>query len=180
VQEEPAAPVVVEFEIARAEFVPVVREVLARTLRNRTFISLSILFVIAGVLLLALPHGPPVPDVIVLGVGVWQFLMFGWLYRFVPVRAWKRSLPDRGPVSMEFSDDGVRARSKLIQSVSEWPFYSQTLERGELYLLKVARRTRSITYVIGPKRAFQSRSDEHRFRSLVERHTRATLQPPGP
>lgn len=78
-----------------------------------------------------------------------------------------------GATRLIFGNDGVGIRVKSKDGTLPWPYFSTTLERGDMYLLKLGNRQRS--YIFIPKRAFGSQSDERGFRQLVNEHTAAQL-----
>jgi hypothetical protein len=168
----PADSVVVEYELTRDEAIPFFRWQVSQAFRMRIVVVMMVMLAALGAVFLAFPRAPKVLGVAMIGLAVLELLGFGWLYVSVPARSWKKFEADRGSTTYEFTDESVRVHTKNTDAVNRWAAYSESIEHHEMYLLRVGKRR---SYVVVPKRAFRSRTDETVFRSLAERHTVAHL-----
>jgi hypothetical protein len=166
----PSAPVVVSYELTHSESISFWRWHISRLYRLRLAVCMAVLVLASGIVLLFV--APIGLAVLVLGLGVAQLLMYGWLYFLVPERAWKSAEESRSPLTLSFSDEGVGVHTNNTDAQNRWPVYSEALERDGMYLLRLGKRK---VYTIVPTRAFLSSSDEQRFRALIGRHTSASF-----
>ncbi len=116
--------------------------------------------------------GNPLLGVILLGVAVFQALLVTWMVISAPSRAWRRQ-EQPGPTTLVFTDDDVNVETVNTSARHQWAFYSATIEREGMYLMKVGKRA---AYQPVPIRSFAHPGDENLFRLLVSQHTDATLK----
>ena len=160
----------VEFKLTRNEAMAVYRWQLRKLLfRPWTAIGTSCM-ALGGII--ALSSGVIVLGLVFLGGAVFQIFCFAWLLTFAPSRAW-RSQEQPGPTTIVFTDDEVNVKTTNTSAQHQWAFYSATIEREALYLLKVGTRA---AYQPVPVRSFAHPGDEDFFRLLATRHTIATLK----
>ncbi len=166
--EDPGPTAIVEYEFTPEEGVRVLRWQFSQVVRLRRLVGMATLLAMAGVVLLVLANKSWYLGVIIIGVAILNLLWIGWSYYFATTRAWKKTGAAVGPKTMEFSDANVRVRTKKSDSVNQWTYYSEALERGDMYFLRLGKAR---AYLPVPKRAFRSIVDEVAFRSMAERHT---------
>jgi hypothetical protein len=169
----PAAPVVVEYELEAEEVIPVIRWQLWRGRRFRVAAVGATALIVAGLALLLFTTGVTLLAALAIGVGAVQIVAFGCVLAFTPSRAWKALQADNAPRTLAFSDDGIHVQTALSDAVNQWAVYPETIELGDVYLLKIAQAK---NHVIVPKRAFRLESEERRFRQMAERNTAARLR----
>jgi hypothetical protein len=170
-------PVVLHFQLSRAEVIGTLRRRLLHTGRLWVGALVGACGIGLGAILLA--QNAPARVVVIEGtvlitVGALDLTVFLFAMLVAPMQAWESNPSVRSPQSVAVSDYGVQARSVYTESTSQWPVFSQALEERSAYLLRMGAGRR---YVILPKRAFSSASDELAFRALVQRYTKAQLHP---
>ncbi len=166
----PSSAVRVEFLLTREEALPIFRWQIRRALFNRWTTIGIVLLAIGGTILLVVAPSP-VGGAIVLGAALFEFFMLSAMVMFVPARAWRKK-EDTGPTTLLFSEDGVGVQTKNTSAQHRWAMFSMTLERDGMYLLRIGKRS---AYQVVPRRSFANALDEDVFRSLVTRHTEASL-----
>jgi len=139
----------------------------------RKVMLVAMAMVVLGAGLIALSGAQAIVGWIAVGFAIWVSLTYVLLFYIAPGRLWKRTAADRGPRTLDFSDEGVHVHTKDSDSVTRWSAYSEAIEKDAVYLL---RRDNRGAYTIVPKRAFRSSSDELTFRSITERHTTTHFQ----
>jgi hypothetical protein len=91
-------------------------------------------------------------------------LAFNYVAHFVtPRRQYQLNPKFREPYKLDFSEGGIRFRSKGAYSRIEWGFYSKAWENEEFYLLFYGKDMFSVI----PKRAFRDRLQEETFRAML-------------
>jgi hypothetical protein len=130
---------------------------------------LSFLLLAIGVLFVLTRHQFAINNalgLILIGMAIFSLLIGGSFYAFVPNRIWSNIAED-GPKTMEFTDYGVRVHTRNADSTNARSGYSDNVDQGDMFLLRKGRKG---PFMLIPKRAFRSSSDELRFRSLADRH----------
>lgn len=171
--------VTINFELTREESVPVLRWVLKQGKQGklmRRLLASFVLMVFGGVLIIAGGAAGGSVPVLAGGIGlaVYGLLMLGffrWRLARGPDRAWEKTLGKAGPRTMTITAEGVHIVTRLSEAMNRWPLYSETTERDEMYLLRLARSTEFAAYVFVPRRAFGSTVDEAEFRRLAAANT---------
>jgi hypothetical protein len=172
--------VVVQYQLQSSE---VSRALRWRALHNsRVYLSIGIglLLLLGGALLVHANDRAdtnPAPGQIMIGIGVFEIVLFVLIIVVNPTRAFRVNPALRNLQYFAFSDDGIHTRSAVSEARSQWQVYSQTYEHNDCYLLRLSVRA---AYQIVPRRAFSTPADEALFRSLLERHTVAHLRPTDP
>jgi hypothetical protein len=100
-------------------------------------------------------------------------LLYNILYR-VPLQFFRGDEKFRDKYHLTFSDEGISVKTRQIDSKLAWSLYSKVIEGTNLYLLIYGKDTRMMTMV--PKRAFQNRVEEKRFRKMVSEHIGETAK----
>jgi hypothetical protein len=172
--QEPPAAISVEYTLTPDELIPVLRWQLLKSAQVRLQMGVVAVFGLVGIIILAAPKAPAAVGGVFLGVAVLYLALYLFLVRQIPVRVAKRAVAAaRGPMKLEFTDDAVHVHTALSDAVNQWAVYSETVQHGDVYMLKIGKRR---AYTIVPRRAFRSAYDESEFRKLVARHTAAQLE----
>jgi hypothetical protein len=136
----------------------------ATLIRLTTFVVL----VLAGAWLLSiLLTDFPAWAMLSLALLVEASVLYNILHR-VPLQYFRGDEKFRDKYHLTFSDEGISVKTKQIDSKLAWSLYSKVIEGSNLYLLIYGKDTRTMTMV--PKRAFQNRMQEKRFRKMVSEH----------
>jgi YcxB-like protein len=165
--------VTITYDLTVDEVVPILRSQLIKASNIRKVMLLVLAIVALGAGLIALSGAQAIVGWIAVGFATLVSLMYASLCYIAPGRLWKRMAANRGPKTLDFSDDGVHVHTRDSDSVIRWPAYSESIEKEAVYLL---RRDKRGAYTIVPKRAFRSSSEEWTFRSIAERHTTTYFQ----
>lgn len=162
--------VVVSFELGYSEARDALRWVLWHNWKLLAAPICSALLVGVGVSLLGTQTGL---GLFAMLVGVYLIGMAAFILVALPAKAARKLTGVANPQRISFSDVGVHAVSVKVDSRQQWSLYSQVLEHGDVYLLRLAARG---TYVPIPKRAFADATAEATFRLLVGRHLKSRLK----
>ncbi len=174
IREPPAAAIAVEFKLTREELVPVLRWRLLKNVQIRIGIVMGALFMLVGVIILAVPGGSAKGGGTTLAIGAFYAGLYVWVMMRGSIRAAKKTVEKaHGPTKLEFTDDAVHVHTELSDAVNRWAVYTETLQHGDMYLLRIGKGR---VYTFVPKRAFRSTYEEIEFRRLVTRHTSAHLE----
>ena len=85
------------------------------------------------------------------------------LYFYIPVYKFKRTAKYQEEYSLSFSLDGIKFKTKTIDSELKWSIYSEAWESNAFYFLIQAPRM----YTLIPKRAFVTSIEKNTFDKLV-------------
>jgi hypothetical protein len=152
----------ISFKYTEEEYVRAVRMFYARAYHTRFNFWLGAVVATLGVSGLALSAATLLP-LLCLVVGP-VLLAFNYVSHFVtPRRQYRLNPKFREPYELDFSEGGIRFRSKGADSRIEWGFYSKAWENEEFYLLFYGKDMFSVI----PKRAFRDRLREEAFRSML-------------
>lgn len=135
---------------------------------------LGVCFLIAGVGVLVLDSVDKLSWVVLLTLGTVILLIFIFQVPLTPNRIWKRVKKQFEVWTLDISDEGIYRHTALNETMMRWPMFSETLERGDLYLLIIGDGPGLLPI---PRRAFASEADEMTFREIAERSTLAHLAP---
>jgi YcxB-like protein len=163
----------IEYELTKREVAPVQRWVMLKAVRIRASFGIALVAIVIGVALVLADSTSNGFGVGLLVVGIGYLVLYGGMVLIMPEVSASKISAGNGPTRLVFSNDGVGIRVKSIDGRQPWSYFSATLQHGDMYLLKLGNRQRS--YIFIPKRAFESESDEHAFRQLVNEHTAAQL-----
>jgi len=165
-----------EHQLTREEVVPVVHWQQTRTWHIYILPVSGLCLVIAGALVLGADRSDTVAWTVMLTIGIVLLVIFAILVPLTPSRIWKRVEPQFEVRTLQVSEEGIRRVTVLSDGTMKWPMFSETSERGDMYLLKVAK---GHGFFMIPRRAFASELDEAAFCALAKRHTTAHLHSVG-
>jgi hypothetical protein len=132
---------------------------------------LSVGVFMAGLLLAWLAADPYFGgSILVLGL-VLLIRRFQW--RWTLRRQFRRNPKFSDEYRLTFSDEGIRYRSKAVDSKIGWDFYSGVWETRDFYFLVYGKDLFSLL----PKRAFRGPHHEAAFRELLRRKLKAQDAP---
>ncbi|WP_238917578.1 YcxB family protein [Clostridium sp. YIM B02555] len=87
-------------------------------------------------------------------------------YYVLPSIRYRREPKYKEEYLLEFDDEEIRFKTASVESRLEWSIYNKVIETEKLYILVYSRDGFSII----PKRAFLSKSDELKFKNLIDRY----------
>lgn len=70
------------------------------------------------------------------------------------------------PVRLEFSDQGVKVKSALVEAQYTWQYYCEVYDNAEFFYLRSAQRPKTFLFV--PKRFFESPEQLEQLRALAK------------
>jgi hypothetical protein len=163
------------FKYSEEEYVSAVRLYLLKG--KETLVRLGITFAclcLALILLfslldLALPLWFTISPLVLIGIA-----LFHALFVRLPRRHFRGNPKFRDKYSLTFSDQGIRFKTKSIDSSVAWDLYTDVIENERFYLLIYGKNIASFSIV--PKRSFRDSTQEATFREMLGRHI--VLKPP--
>ena len=149
-------PVIVRFDLTRAEYLDASRAVLRRQWQ-------LLLLPICGVLLLVFGIAQPVAWEIV--AGAVMVAVFGWAWWFGPRARWKRDPAQAGPFTYRFDDAGIGIDSPAGQVQLPWSRVRSVIRSKRLVLVRIGGSA-----VMIPRRAVAA-DDRERLDALLREHS---------
>jgi hypothetical protein len=110
----------------------------------------------------------------IVGLGILYLMLSYWFLVGVPSKTWRSGIDIQDPISVMIDEDGVTTKASSSESKLSWKFFLYSREWSDYYFLMQSRR--GLPKAI-PKRGFKTKTDEARFRALLESRTEATLIP---
>jgi hypothetical protein len=149
-------PVIVQFDLTRAEYLDASRAVLRRQWQ-------LLLLPVCGVLLLVFGVIQPVAWEI--GAGAVMVAVFVWTWWFAPRQRWQRDPAQAGPFTYRFDDSGIGIDSPAGQVQLPWDRVRSVISSNRLVLVRIGGSA-----VMVPRRAIMA-DDRERFDALLNQHT---------
>jgi hypothetical protein len=167
----------IEHQLTRDEVVPVFYWQLRQRPQNFILPAAGAGLVIAAAVVLGVDSGNTEAWTVMLALGLVILVIFNVLVPLTPGRIWKKFRAQFEERTLVISGEGIQRRTALNDSLLRWPMFTETLMKGDVYLLRTGKGPGCF---IIPRRAFASESDELAFRRLIEQFTSAHLEPMGP
>ena len=102
-------------------------------------------------------------SIIALVVAIIAGIMFGVLYFYIPIYKFKSTAKYQEEYTLLFSLDGIKFKTKTIDSELKWGVYSEVWESNDFYFFIQTPRI----YTLIPKRALASSTEKNTFDKLV-------------
>ncbi len=170
---EGRGPVSISFTYTEDEYVRAARLFYARAYRTRFNLWFGALLALLGAAGLVLEGEVAVLSTVCLLMGA-VLLSFGYVGHYVtPRRVYEANPKFRELYELDFTEEGIRFRSKGADTRLEWGFYSKVWETEEFYLLVYGKDMFSVI----PKRAFREPLQEESFRALLRAKLGAPTKP---
>lgn len=158
----------IEFQYTEAEYLAACRLHMFRNSETLFRLILFFVFILAGALLLTtLVTDFPWWTTLTGTLFVEAFILYNALV-MAPRHYFRGDGRFRDQYEVSCSDEGIRIKTKQIDSQLGWALYTKVIEGRDLYLLVYGKGLPMMTTI--PKRAFQSAAQESAFRELLQRH----------
>jgi|GEM_PF-881108 len=127
------------------------------------FVTAFILLLVGLVFFTAINEA--VLSLFILSVGLVLFSFVLSLFFVIPRHRFRNDPRHLDEFFLEFTEDGIGFRTERIESRLDWSLYNSAMENERLYVMVYGKGM--ITVI--PKRAFNARTQEAAFRSLLTR-----------
>jgi hypothetical protein len=157
------------FKYTEEEYVSAVRFFLLRSKETLIRLGLTLgglclaLILLFSLLELELPLFLTISPLVLLGIAI-----FHALFVRLPRRQFRGNPKFRDEYSLTFSDEGIRFKTRSIDSSVAWDLYTEVVENDRFYLLIYGKNIASFSIV--PKRSFRDSMQEAAFREMLGRH----------
>ena len=151
------------FKYTQSEYVKAERKYLL----SSKVISKSSIVILAAYLLFAIAYlflsSFSLWSIVALAIAVIVGIMGSVLYFYIPIYKFRSTAKYQEEYSLLFSLEGIKFKTKMIDSELKWGVYSEVWECNDFYFLIQTPRI----YTLIPKRVFTSSTEKNTFDKLV-------------
>lgn len=168
-------PITVHFKLSEEEYLDAARVLAFRPAGMKIRVAVSFILFAVGLALILSAFDFSLELGLVFGAallagffGLWRFNL-----TVMPRRFYRGDRKFRDAVTLTFTDEGIAATAKDIESKVRWELYTEAIESSQCYVLVYGKDVRMMTAV--PKRAFTDEAQERAFRGMLSSHLGGNL-----